>query len=73
MQSTQSSRAGLAKRRPWEAPAVTQLPIGAETKSADTSGTREASPAQPQPPAAPTTKLGFSVEMAFPLSARLGQ
>jgi hypothetical protein len=26
--------------------------------------------AQPQPPAAPTSKLGFAFEMAFPLSAR---
>jgi hypothetical protein len=25
---------------------------------------------QPQPPAAPASKLGFSFEMAFPLSAR---
>jgi hypothetical protein len=27
--------------------------------------------AQPQPPAAPGSKLGFAFEMAFPLSARL--
>ena len=26
---------------------------------------------QPQPPAAPASKLGFAFEMAFPLSARL--
>jgi hypothetical protein len=51
------------------------LPIGAETKSASTRGSISGQPgvAQPAPPAAPKTKLGFSIEMAFPLSARVGQ
>jgi hypothetical protein len=30
-----------------------------------------AAQSQPQPPAAPASKLGFAFEMAFPLSARL--
>jgi len=56
-----------AARRPWKAPTFTHMSIRAETKSAqDASG-----PTEPQPPAAPASKLGFSFEMAFPLSARL--
>jgi hypothetical protein len=42
--------------------------IRAETKSAAERGAVHA--AEPQPPAAPASKLGFSFEMAFPLSAR---
>ena len=57
------------KRRAWTPPAVTKLAIGAETKSASANG-QGAELAQPQPPADPSSKLGFSFEMAFPLSAR---
>ncbi len=73
MRPTKSGKAGVATRSSWEPPMVKKLAIGAETKSPNTSGTGQSSPAQPEPPAAPTTKLGFSFEMAFPLSARLGK
>ena len=67
-----SSRTTPATRRAWEPPAVTKLAIGAETKSAreKISGSAQTSVAQPQPPAAPATKLGFWFEWGFPLSAR---
>jgi len=57
-------------KRAWEAPTVSKLSIGSETKSLrkDKQGKR----AHPTPPGAPTSKLGLSVEMAFPLSARFG-
>jgi hypothetical protein len=53
----------------WEPPVVTKVLIGAETKSAANS---EKNPVfdEPQPPTSPTSKLGFSFEMALPLSAR---
>ncbi len=54
-------------RRAWEAPAFTKLAIGAETKAAQDDGARAA---EPQSPAAPASKLGFSFEMAFPMSSR---
>ena len=76
MRPMQSGKSVLGKRRAWEPPAITTLPIGSATKSAgDNARSLEAraGPAQPQPPAAPATKLGFSLEMAFPLSARLGE
>jgi hypothetical protein len=57
------------QRRAWKAPVITKLAIGAETRSAPASE-QGAEPAQPQPPADPSSKLGFSFEMAFPLSAR---
>jgi hypothetical protein len=64
-------------RRAWEPPALTKLAIGTETRS---SGKNESDAAptssggqlvEPDGPAAPATKLGFSFEWAFPLSARL--
>ena len=55
-------------RRAWEAPAITELPIGTATKAA-VAGQVPSQPANP-PPAAPATKLGFAFEMSFPLSVR---
>jgi hypothetical protein len=46
---------------------MAELPIGTETRAAEAKGQPGASP---PPPAAPTTKLGFSFEMSFPLSVR---
>jgi hypothetical protein len=63
----------IAKRRAWQPPALTVLAIGLETKSSRRNAAKPdgSSPVEPQPPAAPATKLGFSLEWAFPLSARL--
>ncbi len=66
-------------RRAWEAPTVTKLAIGTETRSSlksrqhegsDLSGSGPTRPAPQDQPTAPAVKLGFSVEWAFPLSAR---
>jgi hypothetical protein len=73
MQGQQGSRSGSGKRRPWTAPAMTKLPIGTETKSnpkAPGADSDQARPAHPPVPAVPAMKLGFSFEMAFPMSAR---
>jgi hypothetical protein len=72
MQPTKSDGAGMAKRRPWQPPALTVLAIGRETKSSHRNAAQPSGSSQtePQPPAAPATKLGFSMEWAFPLSAR---
>lgn len=59
----------VGPRRAWEPPAVTQMEIGAETKSAHQADASPGLP-EPQPPTCPATKLGFSFEMALPLSAR---
>jgi hypothetical protein len=78
--TTESDKAEIATRRAWRPPVLTKLPIGAQTKSArqdrqgmgsETPGAPQASHDHPHPPAAPATKLGFAVEWAFPLSARL--
>jgi hypothetical protein len=72
MQPTKSDSTDIARRRAWQPPALTELAIGRETKSshraAQSSGSSQV---EPQPPAAPATKLGFALEWAFPLSARL--
>lgn len=56
------------ERRAWEAPAITELPIGTATKAA-VPGQLAHQPPEPAP-TAPATKLGFAFEMSFPLSAR---
>jgi hypothetical protein len=53
-------------RRAWKAPTV--MPLRAKSAAAGGAGTEKLT--QPEPPGAPATKLGFSFEMAFPLSAR---
>ena len=78
MRPMRSGKTAGGARRAWEPPALTKLAIGTETKSsganelgaqAATSGSDKL--ADPKPPAAPATKLGFSFEWAFPLSARI--
>ena len=78
MQPTKFDRAGKGLRRLWQPPALTELRTGSETKSsrqsqeiadAQASGSAPAG-AEPPPPAAPATKLGFSLEWAFPLASR---
>ena len=66
MRPNGSRDAGPAARRAWKSPTLTVVAIRAETKSSGA-----AHSVQPQPPAAPASKLGFAFEMAFPLSARL--
>jgi hypothetical protein len=66
MRPNGSRAAGPAARRAWKSPTLTVVAIRAEAKSPGASHS-----AQPQPPAAPASKLGFAFEMAFPLSARL--
>jgi hypothetical protein len=77
---TDSDKTDLATRRAWLPPVLTKLPIGIETKSARQNehgmgsprpGAGRTSHDLPQPPAAPATKLGFALEWAFPLSARM--
>jgi hypothetical protein len=75
MQPTKSdgTRDGtIAKRRAWLPPVLTVLAIGRETRSSQRNVAQPSGSSQtePQPPAAPATKLGFSMEWAFPLSAR---
>ena len=66
MRPMRSERTGAGNRRAWDPPTVTKLAIGTETKSPLTNGPGE----EPAQPAAPASKLGFSIEMGFPLSAR---
>jgi hypothetical protein len=63
----------IAKRRAWRSPALTVLAIGPETRSSQRNAAQPSGSSQtePPPPAAPATKLGFALEWAFPLSARL--
>jgi hypothetical protein len=72
MQPTKSDGTDNTKRRAWLPPALIVLAIGRETKSShrDAAQASDSSQKEPQPPAAPATKLGFSFEWAFPLSAR---
>jgi hypothetical protein len=64
MRPNGSRDAGPAARRAWKSPTLTVVAMRAEAKSPG------AAQPQPQPPAAPASKLGFAFEMAFPLSAR---
>lgn len=54
--------------RAWEPPAITKLPINRITNSP--AGADDAIPEEPNSPSQPATKLGFSFEMALPLSSR---
>lgn len=69
MGTIRTGRTNGKRRSAWEPPAVTKVPIGAETKSASQSEVN-ACLAEPRPPSPPATKLGFSFEMALPMSAR---
>jgi hypothetical protein len=53
-------------RRSWTAPKLTRIAL-AETKSG---GDAAAAPAAPRLPGVTLTKLGFTIEMALPMSAR---
>jgi hypothetical protein len=72
MRSTLVDRSPVQKRRDWEAPVITELPVGTETRSAGATGLslESGQRANPPPPATPAAKLGFAFEMSFPLSVR---
>lgn len=72
MRSGSADERSVRERRAWEAPAITEFPIARQTRAAGTSGMAPGGGRRtvPPPPAAPETKLGFSFEMSFPLSAR---
>lgn len=57
-------------RSAWEAPAFTKLPIAGRTRSSRASDDLAASAAEPAAPGQPQSKLGFSFEMALPMSSR---
>ena len=59
------------QRTPWERPTIRKVAIGAETKSAAQNENNNAAPTEPQPPSAPSTKFGFSFDMAIPMSSRI--
>ena len=69
MAPIKADRNAAEAQRAWDPPVVTRVPIGAETKSAS-KGEKNPVFDEPQPPTLPATKLGFSFEMALPLSAR---
>ncbi len=57
----------------WEAPTFTKLPIVSDTgSSAGSNAPNGSSPrvVEPAAPGQPLSKLGFSFEMAFPMSSR---
>lgn len=72
MRSSLGDRTPVGGRRAWQAPALVDLPINSQTKfaRANSQSVDAGSTANPEPPAAPSSKLGFSFEMSFPLSAR---
>jgi len=73
MRPIEANTTPAGARRAWGPPTVTKLAIGRQTKSGCvvTAGFGPTRLVAPQPPAAPASKLGFSLEWAFPLSARI--
>jgi hypothetical protein len=57
-------------RPDWEAPAFTKLPIASRTGSGANVASDAARVVEPAAPGQPLSKLGFSFEMAFPMSSR---
>ena len=57
-------------RPDWEAPAFTKLPIANRTGSGANVASDPARVVEPAAPGQPLSKLGFSFEMAFPMSSR---
>jgi hypothetical protein len=69
MRQNGSRNGGPVMRRAWKAPQIITTAIRAEAQSAGKDG--QGAGKSPPAPAAPASKLGFSFEMAFPLSARM--
>ena len=66
---------GTSEARPaWQAPAFTKLPIAGQTRASELAGSNTradgSSAGEPKEPGEPVSKLGFSFEMAFPMSSR---
>jgi hypothetical protein len=57
-------------RPDWEAPAFTKLPIASRTGSGANVANDPPRAIEPAAPSQPLSKLGFSFEMAFPMSSR---
>ena len=57
-------------RPDWEAPAFTKLPIASRTGSGANVASDPARVVEPAATGQPLSKLGFSFEMAFPMSSR---
>ena len=57
-------------RPDWESPAFTKLPIASRTGSGANVANDPARVVEPAAPGQPLSKLGFSFEMAFPMSSR---
>ena len=57
-------------RPDWEAPAFTKLPIANRTGSGANVASDPPRVVEPAAPGQPLSKLGFSFEMAFPMSSR---
>jgi hypothetical protein len=70
MRSTPAQKSQIEVRRAWEPPAIAETPIGPATKAAGPRLPSGRAENPPPPPASPSTKLGFSFEMSFPLSVR---
>lgn len=72
MRSVLGNKAPVQARRAWQAPALVELPIGTQTRfaGANSVATDAREPANPPPPATPSTKLGFSFEMSLPMAVR---
>lgn len=73
MQQSSTGPTAEGTRSAWEAPAVTKVPIASRTRSSEALTAADGSSPDPRVPAAPThpsSKLGFSFEMALPMSVR---
>ena len=71
MTESDPRRTNNEQRTPWEPPTIRKVAIGAETKSAAQGESNNAALTEPQPPSSPSTKFGFSFEMAIPMSSRI--
>ena len=71
MTESDPRRTNTEQRTPWEPPTIRKVAIGAETKSAAQGENTNTALTEPQPPSSPSTKFGFSFEMAIPMSSRI--
>ena len=70
-QSNGRDQNSTRSRAAWAPPAFTELALCAQTRSSGEVTSGAADPVHPAPPCdPPMAKLGFSLELSFPLSAR---